>query len=140
MGYKPKEYHLNQYEIAVLFDPQLEVDLEKATDKVEKLFSTNKGKIVKKDNWGKKKLAYKIQKHDQAIYVFYIVDLPAESVKKLEATLNITDEVIRYLITRVDHKALAKAEAARAEKVAKAKARGEDLESTKSEDDDESVE
>lgn len=131
---------MNQYEIAVLFDPQLEVDLEKATDKVEKLFSTNKGKIVKKDNWGKKKLAYKIQKHDQAIYVFYIVDLPAESVKKLEATLNITDEVIRYLITRVDHKALAKAEAARAEKVAKAKARGEDLESTKSEDDDESVE
>lgn len=131
---------MNQYEIAVLFDPQLEVDLEKATGKVEKLFSANKGKIVKTDNWGKKKLAYKIRKHDQAIYIFYTVDLPGESLQKIESTLNITDEVIRYLITKVDHKALAKAEAARAEKAAKAKARGEDLEDDKEDDDSESVE
>lgn len=119
---------MNQYEIAVLFDPQLEVDLAKATSKVEKLFTSSKGKIVKTDNWGKKKLAYDIKKHDQAIYIFYTVDLPAESLQKIESTLNITDEVIRYLITRVDHKAIAKAEAARAEKAAKAKARGDDQE------------
>ena len=126
---------MNQYEIAVLFDPQLEVDLSKATAKIEKLIADNGGKITKTDNWGKKKLAYTIAKHDHAIYVFYTVELPGENLQKIESTLNITDEVIRYLITRVDHKAIAKAEAERAEKAAKAKARGESASDERDEED-----
>lgn len=116
---------MNQYEIAVLFDPQLEVDLSKATAKVEKLITDNGGKVVKTDNWGKKKLAYTIAKHDSAIYVFYTVEMPGAGVQKVESTLNITDEVIRFLITRPDLKAIAKAEAAKADKAKKAAARGE---------------
>ena len=111
---------MNQYEIAVLFDPHLEIDLTKPMAKVEKIFSENKGKVVKTDNWGKKKLAYPIQNHDHAVYVFYTAELPGENVAKVEATLNITDEVIRYLITRPDLKAIAKAESAKAEKAKKA--------------------
>jgi ribosomal protein S6 len=57
--------------------------------------------------------------------VFYTVDLPGESVRKVESTLNITDEVIRFLITRPDLKALAKAEKARAEKAEQAAKRGD---------------
>jgi small subunit ribosomal protein S6 len=116
---------LNQYEIAVLFDPQLEIDLSKPTAKIEKIISDNKGKITKTDNWGKKKLAYTINKQDHAVYVFYTVELPAENVQNIESTLNITDEVIRYLITRPDLKAIAKAEAAKAEKTRKAAERRE---------------
>lgn len=116
---------MNQYEIAVLFDPQLEIDLSKPMAKIEKITSENKGKVVKTDNWGKKKLAYTINKQDHAVYVFYTVELPAENVQKVESTLNITDEVIRYLITRPDLKAIAKAEAAKAEKAKKAAERRE---------------
>lgn len=116
---------MNQYELAVLFDPQLEVDLSKATEKIEKIIKDNKGKIVKTDNWGKRKLAYRIAEHDQAVYVFYSVELPPESMPKLESILNITDEVIRYLVTRPDFKAIAKAEAAKAEKAKKARERGD---------------
>lgn len=119
---------MNQYEIAVLYHPDLEIDLEKATAKVEKIFKDNGGKVVNTDNWGKRKLAYSIKKQDHAIYVFYTVDLPAENVRKVEATLNITDEVIRFLITRPDLKAIAKAEAAKAEKAKKAAERGETAE------------
>jgi small subunit ribosomal protein S6 len=115
---------VHSYEIAVLFHPDLEIDLSKPQAKVEKIFTDNGGKITKTDSWGKKKLAYQIANQDQAVYVFYTVDLPAESVRKIEGTLNITDEVIRYLITRVDEKAIAKAEAMRAEKAEKARARG----------------
>lgn len=116
---------MNQYEIAVLYDPQLEIDLTKAEAKVTKLFTANGGKVTKTDNWGKKKLAYPIAKHDHAVYVFYTVEMPGEGVKKVESTLNITDEVIRYLITRPDLKAIAKAEEAKAEKAKKAAERGE---------------
>ncbi len=123
---------MNTYEIAVLFHPDLEIDMSKPQAKVEKLFTNNGGKITNTDSWGKRKLAYKIANQEQAVYVFYTVDLPSEGVAKVESTLNITDEVIRYLITRVDHKAIAKAEAIRAEKAAKAQARGEDKEEASS--------
>ena len=116
---------LNQYEIAVLFHPDLEVDLEKATSKVEKLFTDNGGKVVNSDNWGKRKLAYDIKKNESAIYVIYTVDFPPESVLKVELILNITDEVIRFLITKPDLKAIAKADLAKAEKVRKNAERGD---------------
>ncbi len=112
---------LSQYEIAVLYDPGLEIDLEKTESKVQKIFKDNGGKVTKTDNWGKRKLAYPINKQDHAVYVFYSVDLPPEGVRKVEALLNIADEVIRFLITKPDIKAMAKAEAARA----KVAARGE---------------
>ncbi len=116
---------MNQYEIAVLFDPGLEIDLEKATSKVEKIITTGGGKIVNTDNWGKRKLAYPIKKQDFAIYVFYTAELSGESVQKINDTLNITDEVIRFLIVRPDLKKIAKAEALKAEKAEKAAARGD---------------
>ena len=124
---------MHTYEIAILFHPDLEIDLSKPQSKVEKIFTDNGAKITKTDNWGKKKLAYKIVNQDQAVYIFYTLDIPAESIRKIEATLNITDEVIRYLITKVDLKAIAKAEALRAEKAEKAKARGEKAEDTETE-------
>lgn len=125
---------MNQYEVAVLFDPGLEVDLEKATSRVEKIFADNGGKVVNTDNWGKRKLAYPIKRQEAAIYVFYTVEMPGESVKKVESTLNITDEVVRFLITRPDLKAIAKAEAAKAEKAKKAAERGESADDDKEED------
>jgi small subunit ribosomal protein S6 len=119
---------MNQYEIAVLYHPDLEIDLEKATTKVEKIFTDNKGTVANVDNWGKRKLAYAIKKNESAVYVIYTVDLPAEAVRKVESTLNITDEVIRFLITKPDLKAIAKAEAMKAEKAKKAAERGETIE------------
>src|SRR3954469_15401722 len=116
---------MNQYEIAALYHPDLEVDLEKATSRVEKIFTDNGGKVVAQDNWGKRKLAYNIKRNESAIYVFYTVDLPAENVRKVESTLNITDEVIRFLITKPDLKAIAKAEAAKTLKAEQAAKRGE---------------
>lgn len=116
---------MNQYEIAVLYHPDLEVDLSKAEAKVTKMFTDNGGKIVATDNWGKRKLAYTIKKQEHAVYAFYTVDMPGEGVKKVEGILNITEEVIRYLITRPDHKAIAKAEAAKAEKAKKNAERGD---------------
>ena len=108
---------VQQYELAVVYDPGLEVDLSKAEDRVKKLIADNKGKVVSSDNWGKRKLAYPINKHEHGVYVFYTVELEPTSLAKIEGNLNSLGEVIRYLITRQDEKTLAKAEAARAAKV-----------------------
>lgn len=114
-----------QYEIAVLYHPDLEVDLSKAEERVTKIFADNGGKVVETDNWGKRKLAYNIKGNEHAVYVFYTVEMSGEGVAKIEQTLNITDEVIRFLITRPDLTAIAKAEAAKAVKAEQAAKRGE---------------
>lgn len=111
--------------MAVLYHPDLEIDLEKAEDRVKKILADNHGKITKTDNWGKRKLAYAIKKQDFAVYVFYTVEMPSQAVAKVEQTFNITDEIIRFLITRPDLKAQAKAEAQRTELAKKAAERGD---------------
>lgn len=137
MGFiQRKEKSLNQYEIAVLYHPDLEVDISKAEDRVKKIISENKGKIVKTDNWGKRKLAYPIKKCSFAIYVFYTAELPPQSLQKIESTLNITGEVIRFLITKPDLKAIAKADVLKTKKLEQAAKRGENSE----EEDKEKVE
>jgi small subunit ribosomal protein S6 len=124
---------MNQYEIAVLYHPDLEVDLTKAEDRVKKIVADNGGKITATDNWGKRKLAYSIKGNEHAIYVFYTVELPGANVAKVESTLNITDEVIRFLITKPDLKAIAKAEKLKAEKAEQAAKRGDSSEDDKDE-------
>lgn len=128
---------MNQYELAILYDPDLEIDLEKATSRVEKILTDNGGKITNVDNWGKRKLAYPIKKHDMAVYVYYTVDIPGTNVQKIESILNITDEVIRFLITRPDLKAMAKAEAAKALKLEQAAKRGDREDDKEEKDEDE---
>ena len=116
---------MNQYEIAVLYHPDLEVDLTKAEDRVKKIVADNGGKITATDNWGKRKLAYDIAGNEHAVYVFYTVDLPPAAVAKVESMLNIATEVIRFLITKPDLKAIAKAEARRQELAEQAAKRGD---------------
>jgi small subunit ribosomal protein S6 len=128
---------LNAYELAVLFHPDLEVNLDKATDKIEKTVADNGGKITNTDNWGRRKLAYPIKKQDFAVYVFYAVEMPAENVAKVEQTLNITDEIIRFMVVRPDLKAQAKAEALKAEKEKKAAERGDKEDDDKNNEQDE---
>lgn len=101
---------MQQYEIVVLYHPDLEIDLEKPMKKIEEIITSNGGKITAADNWGKRKLAYRIAKSDYAVYVIYSTELPPEAVKKINDIFNITDEVIRFLITKPDFKKIAKAE------------------------------
>ncbi len=95
---------MKEYELTVLIHPDLEVDLEAPLDKVRKLVTDNGGKVLREDNWGKKKMAYRINGQDFAVYVSMDVELPPEAPLKISNTLNITDEVLRYLLVKVDVK------------------------------------
>ncbi len=93
---------MRHYEVAVVLHPDLEIDLEPTTKKIEKIIEEFGGKITNKDNWGKKKLAYKINKQDWGIYVFYQVDIEPSKVRSINDRLRITEEVMRYLIVSLE--------------------------------------
>lgn len=107
---------MREYELTVLIHPDLEADLEPALKKVREIVKSNKGEITKEDSWGKKRLMYSIAGEGFANYVYFELKLPAEANNKVQQTLNITDEVIRYLLVSVDEKARAAAEEAKATK------------------------
>ena len=108
---------MREYELTVLIHPDLEADLEPALKKVRDIVTSNKGEVKKEDNWGKKRLMYKIGEHEFANYVYMEIALPAEANAKVQQTLNITDEVIRYLLVSADEKIRAlKEEASKEEK------------------------
>lgn len=95
---------MKPYELTVLIHPDLEIDLEKPLKKVRDLIAANKGEIKKEDNWGKRRLAYRIKKEDFAVYVYFELELPGEAVHVIDNNLNITDEVLRHLIVAYDPK------------------------------------
>ena len=95
---------MKEYELTVLIHPDLETDLEAPLAKVRDIVTNAGGKIVKEDNWGKKKLTYQIRKESFAVYVYMECELPAEAPLKISNTLNITDEVLRYLLVKADLK------------------------------------
>lgn len=106
---------MKEYELTVLIHPDLEADLETPLTKVRDIIKNAGGTIVREDNWGKKKLAYAINREEFAVYVYMDVELPADAPLKISNTFNITDEVLRYLLVKVD----VKARAALAEQAAK---------------------
>lgn len=95
---------MKEYELTVLIHPDLETDIEAPLQKVRDIITNAGGTIVSEDNWGKKKLAYRIKREDFAVYVYMDVTLPADAPLKISNTLNITDEVLRYLLVTVDEK------------------------------------
>lgn len=100
----PEEETMRKYELTVLIRPDLESDIEAPINKVRDIVKKAGGEIKKEDNWGKKKLAYKIRKEDFAIYVYMDIILPADAPLKISNTLNITEEVLRYLLVLADEK------------------------------------
>ncbi len=117
---------MKNYELTVLIHPDLEVDIDAPLNKVRDIITNAGGTIVKEDNWGKKRLMYTIKKQDFAIYAYIDIQLPADAPLKISNTLNITDEILRYLLVKQDEKAL-KALAEQSEKSEKAEETKEEL-------------
>ena len=101
---------MKDYELTVLIHPDFESDLDKVLDKIRGLVAANGGEIAKEDNWGKKKLAYTIKGQDFATYVAMDLKLPATAPLKISNTLNITDEVLRYLLVKAEARPIIESE------------------------------
>ena len=86
------------YELVVLLHPDIEIDVETPIAKIEGLVSSMGGKVAKRDNWGKKRLAYRIARQDFAIYIYFELEMPPEKVQELESTILITEEVLRHIM------------------------------------------
>ena len=94
---------MNKYELAVVVSAKIEDD-ERAQviEKVKALVERFGGQISDVDEWGKKRLAYEIQKMKEAYYYFNHFESDAETPSEIEQRIRIMDNVIRFLCVRQD--------------------------------------
>jgi small subunit ribosomal protein S6 len=69
-------------------------------DKVTRQITTAGGQIIKVAPWGRRRLAYPIDRHREGSYHIILFQAPSDAIAELEHALLITEEVIRHLITR----------------------------------------
>ncbi len=95
---------MSKYEIAVVVSAKLEdEDRASVIERVKGFVERYGGTVTNVDDWGKKKLAYEIQKMSEAYYYFvYFESENSETPNDLEKELRIMDGVIRYLVVRED--------------------------------------
>ena len=94
---------MTKYESAILFDPELPEDRRKEfLAKIEGIVASFGGEIIKQDDWGIRKLAYQIQKKQNAYYTFLIYSGRRGVVEEVERNIKIFDGVMRHMTSRVD--------------------------------------
>ena len=95
---------MSKYEIAVVVSAMLE-DEERGTlvERIKDMVTRFGGSVTDVEEWGKRKLAYEIQKMDEAFYYFFHFESDnSDCPNEMEQQLRIMDGVIRYLIVRED--------------------------------------
>lgn len=95
---------MNKYELAVVVSAKLE-DEERAAviEKVKNLVTRFEGTVTDVEEWGKKKLAYEIQKMSDAYYYFIHFDTDnTDSPNEIESRIRIMENVIRFLCVKVE--------------------------------------
>jgi len=96
---------MNKYELAVVVSAKIEDDERAATlEKAKALIERFGGQITNVDDWGKKRLAYEVQKMKEAYYYFIQFDAESSVPVEIESRIRIMDNVIRYLCVKRDEK------------------------------------
>ncbi|MCR5699971.1 MAG: 30S ribosomal protein S6 [Candidatus Saccharibacteria bacterium] len=109
---------MKNYELTIVFHPDLEMNIDPALDKVKKILEANNAKIINEEVDGKKRLSYEIAKQQFGLYYYFDLELPAEAPAKISSAFNIADEILRYLLCKTDERK-AKLAAKRAEQTAR---------------------
>ena len=99
---------MRRYELMLVIRPDVADDRSQAlVDRTTRGIVSAGGQIVKVAPWGRRRLAYPIDRHREGSYHIILFEAPSDSIVELEHTLLITEEVLRHLITRVERPAKA---------------------------------
>ena len=102
---------MKNYETVFILNPALsEEQVEKAVDKYEKYLKSNGAKIINKEIWGLKKLAYSIENKNSGFYNLLEYTASPEIVSSLELDFTRDETIMRYLTVTLDKHAIAWAE------------------------------
>lgn len=111
------------YELGFIISPEVsEEETRSLLDRLEQIVAQHDGQVIKVNQWGRRRLAYPIERHRDGHYVFIDMILTPETVIELERTLKVSEIVLRHMLTKRDAKAVQKEREEREEREARAAA------------------
>jgi small subunit ribosomal protein S6 len=99
---------MRRYELMLVLRPDVPDDRSQAViDRTTRQIVASGGQIVKVAPWGRRRLAYAIDRHREGSYHIILFEAPSDAIVELERGLLITEELLRHLVTRVERPARA---------------------------------
>jgi small subunit ribosomal protein S6 len=94
---------MRDYELAFIVNPNIESEgVTNVVDKVSQLIETGNGKVASVDVWGRRSLTYAIKDYKEGTYVLLKATIPPASLSEFERELKLTEQIIRYMLIKVD--------------------------------------
>jgi small subunit ribosomal protein S6 len=110
------EQAVRRYELMLVLKPDAPDERAAAViDRTTRYVVASGGQIVKVAPWGRRRLAYPIDRYRDGSYHIIVFEAPAETIAEMERSLQITEDVLRYLVTRAIKPVKARRDAASAE-------------------------
>ena len=107
---------MRRYELMLVLKPDAPDERASAViDRTTRYVVASGGQIVKVAPWGRRRLAYPIERYREGSYHIVVFESPAEAIAELERSLQITEDVLRYLVTRTIKPVKARRDAAAAD-------------------------
>jgi len=111
------------YELGFILNPEVSEDeIRSLLDRIGQIVANYGGQIFKVNQWGRRRLAYPIERHRDGYYIFIDMILTPETVTEIERTLRVSEIVFRHMMKRRDPKTAQKEREARAAAAAQAEA------------------
>jgi small subunit ribosomal protein S6 len=99
---KPK-VEQNQYEAMFLLGPSFATEIENAQKLVRGMIEKHDGQIIVMKKWDERKLAYELEGQKRGLYIITFFKALSAAIGAIEREVNLSDQVLRVLITRADH-------------------------------------
>jgi small subunit ribosomal protein S6 len=94
---------VRRYELMLVLRPDApEERVQAVLERVTRHVVGSGGAIIKQAPWGRRRLAYQIDRYREGSYHILLFEAPPESIVELERTLLITEDVLRHLVTRIE--------------------------------------
>ena len=94
---------MRNYELAFVVDPEVEdSSLPEIEEKVKGWVEATGGVISNVDRWGKRRLAYPIQKKNEGYYFILQLELPPQAGVEIEREMRLNEQILRYMITATE--------------------------------------
>ena len=94
---------MRRYELMLVMRPDTpDEQVDAIVDRATRQVTSDGGQIVKRSPWGRRRLAYPIGPHREGSYHILLFDAPSSAILELERGLNISEDVIRHLVTKIE--------------------------------------